>query len=119
MITHFLKPAACRPVSPWRDRLAGHFPCGPKGKSKTVDKALNEQQRPVGIERTVSGTGRRYHEEGVPVMAQKMEIVFFDDLGFGWLMDAGQIERLREKQTIEEILIQRSLAELLGKTKLI
>ncbi|BBO85303.1 hypothetical protein DSCO28_58690 [Desulfosarcina ovata subsp. sediminis] len=52
-------------------------------------------------------------------MAQKMEIVFFDDLGFGWLMDAGQIERLREKQTIEEILIQRSLAELLGKTKLI
>lgn len=49
-------------------------------------------------------------------MAKKMEIVFFDDLGFGWLMDAERIERLREKQTIQEILIQRSLAELLGKT---
>ena len=49
-------------------------------------------------------------------MAKKMEIVFFDDLGFGWLMDATDIDRLREKQTIQEILIQRSLAELLRKT---
>ena len=49
-------------------------------------------------------------------MARRMEIVFFDDLGFGWLMDAQNIERLREKQTIQEILIQRSLAELLRKT---
>ena len=49
-------------------------------------------------------------------MAKKAEIVFFDDLGFGWLMDAKSIERLREKQTIQEVLIQRSLAELLRKT---
>ena len=50
-------------------------------------------------------------------MAKKMEIVFFDDLGFGWLMDAENIEQLREKQTIQQILIQRSLAELFRKTK--
>lgn len=50
-------------------------------------------------------------------MARKMEIVFFDDLGFGWLMDAESIERFREKQTIQEVLIQRSLAELLRRTK--
>lgn len=50
-------------------------------------------------------------------MARKMEIVFFDDLGFGWVMDAAEIEHMREKQTIEQILIRRSLAELLRKSR--
>lgn len=50
-------------------------------------------------------------------MAKKMDLVFFDDLGFGWMMEASQIERLREKQAIEQIVIQRSLAELLRKNK--
>ena len=49
-------------------------------------------------------------------MAKQKEIVFFDDLGFGWLMDSEIIKRIREKQTIQEIMIQRSLAELLRKT---
>ncbi|MFO7645191.1 MAG: hypothetical protein R6W95_12475 [Desulfosarcina sp.] len=50
-------------------------------------------------------------------MASKMRIVYFDDLGFGWLMDAEKIEWLREKDTIEQILTQRSLAELFRKCR--
>jgi hypothetical protein len=46
-------------------------------------------------------------------MAKKMEIVFFDDLGFGWLMEAEQIRRLRDKEAIEEILFKHTLSELL------
>lgn len=50
-------------------------------------------------------------------MDKKMDIVFFDDLGFGWLMDADTSRRIREKESIEELLIQRSLAELFRKRK--
>ncbi len=48
-------------------------------------------------------------------MAKKMEIVFFDDLGFGWLLDADMLKKIREKESIEQVLIQRSLAELFRK----
>ena len=60
---------------------------------------------------------RRHQRKGEHCMARKMEIVFFDDLGFGWVMDAAEIEHIREKQTIEQILIRRSLAELLRKSR--
>lgn len=50
-------------------------------------------------------------------MANKMEIVFFDELGFGWLMEAERIERIRDREAIEQSLIQRSLAELFRKNK--
>jgi hypothetical protein len=50
-------------------------------------------------------------------MAKKMEIVFFDDLGFGWLMEADKIEKIRDKEAFEQIMIRRSLAELLRKNK--
>ncbi|WP_419660813.1 hypothetical protein [Desulfosarcina variabilis] len=48
-------------------------------------------------------------------MAKKMEIVFFDDLGFGWLMEEKQIRRLRDREAIEEILFKHTLSELLRK----
>ncbi len=50
-------------------------------------------------------------------MANKMEIVFFDTLGFGWLLDADMLRKLREKDAIEQVLVQRSLAELFRKRK--
>lgn len=50
-------------------------------------------------------------------MDKKKEIVFLDELGFGWLLDADTLEEIREKRSIERILIQRSLAELLRKRK--
>jgi hypothetical protein len=46
-----------------------------------------------------------------------MEIVFFDELGFGWLMEADRLERVRDREAIEQSLIKRSLAELLRKNK--
>jgi hypothetical protein len=50
-------------------------------------------------------------------MAKKMEIVFFDELGFGWLIEAEHLERIREKEALEHSLIRRSLAELFRKIK--
>ena len=46
-------------------------------------------------------------------MDRHEEIVFFDDLGFGWVLDAEMLRRMEAKSSSEEILIQRSLAELL------
>lgn len=51
-------------------------------------------------------------------MDKKKEIVFFEDLGFGWLFDDAPIRKIREKESIEDVLIQRSLAELFRKRKL-
>jgi hypothetical protein len=45
----------------------------------------------------------------------KKEIVFFDDLGFGWLVDTEILRKMHDKESIQQILIQRSLADLLRK----
>lgn len=50
-------------------------------------------------------------------MAKKKEIVFFDELGFGWLVDEEQLRRIRDKEAIEEILFKHTLSELLRKVK--
>ncbi|MDX2454622.1 hypothetical protein [Desulfosarcina sp.] len=50
-------------------------------------------------------------------MDKKEEIVFFGKLGFGWLLDTEKLRKIREKESIEQILIQRSLAELFRKRK--
>lgn len=50
-------------------------------------------------------------------MDKKKEIVFFDDLGFGWLLDTEALRKMREKKSIQQILIQRSLADLLRKRR--
>ncbi len=46
-------------------------------------------------------------------MDKNKEIVFFDELGFGWLVDAETLRKMRDKESIQQILIQRSLADLL------
>lgn len=48
-------------------------------------------------------------------MDKKKEVVFFDNLGFGWLLDADTLRKMRDKESIQQILIQRSLADLLRK----
>jgi hypothetical protein len=53
--------------------------------------------------------------KGALAMDKKKEIVFFDDLGFGWLLDAEPLRKMREKESIQQVLIQRSLADLLRK----
>ncbi len=48
-------------------------------------------------------------------MDKNKEIVFFDELGFGWLVDTETLRKMRDKESIQQILIQRSLADLLRK----
>jgi len=48
-------------------------------------------------------------------MDKKKEIVFFDELGFGWLVDVETLRKMRDRESIQQILIQRSLADLLRK----
>lgn len=50
-------------------------------------------------------------------MGKKKEIVYFEELGFGWLMDKDMLDKIREKQAIEQIMIERSLAELFRSRK--
>lgn len=50
-------------------------------------------------------------------MGKKMEIVFFDDLGFGWLIEEERVRRIRDKEAIEQILFKHTLSELLRKGK--
>ena len=50
-------------------------------------------------------------------MDNKKGIIFFDELGFGWLMDVDTLRKIREKEFTAQILIQQSLAELLRKRK--
>lgn len=50
-------------------------------------------------------------------MGNKKKIVYFDELGFGWLLDKDMLDKIREKQAIEQIMIQRSLAELFRRRK--
>ncbi|HSO19649.1 MAG TPA: hypothetical protein VLT88_09340 [Desulfosarcina sp.] len=52
-------------------------------------------------------------------MNEREEIVFFDDLGFGWLLDKDLLRKIEEKQSTEQLLIQRSLAELLRNRKIV
>ncbi len=52
-------------------------------------------------------------------MDKREEIVFFDELGFGWLFDADILNRIYQKESSEQILIQRSLAELFRYRKLL
>ena len=52
-------------------------------------------------------------------MDKKKELVFFDELGFGWVLDADVLRKIQEKESTEQILIQRSLAELFRSRKLL
>ena len=52
-------------------------------------------------------------------MDNKDEIVYFDELGFGWLLDAETLKKIRDRQAMEQIMIQRSLAELFRNRKLL
>ena len=52
-------------------------------------------------------------------MDKKEEIIYFDELGFGWMLDADSLKKIRDRQAMEQIMIQRSLAELFRNRKLL
>ena len=45
-------------------------------------------------------------------MDQK-EIIFFDELGFGWVVDKAIIKMIHASSPDEEIIVQKTLADLL------
>ncbi|MFZ1985803.1 MAG: hypothetical protein WAU91_15400 [Desulfatitalea sp.] len=43
----------------------------------------------------------------------KKEIIFFDELGFGWVVDKSIIQLIHERSTNKEVIIEKTLADLL------
>jgi hypothetical protein len=43
----------------------------------------------------------------------RKEIIFFDELGFGWIVDKAIIKKIHENTVNEEMIVQKTLAELL------
>lgn len=43
----------------------------------------------------------------------RKEIIFFDELGFGWIVDKAIIKKIHENTVNDELIVQKTLAELL------
>ncbi len=44
---------------------------------------------------------------------EKKEIIFFDELGFGWVVDKTIIRQIHANSTVEDIIVEKTLADLL------
>lgn len=44
---------------------------------------------------------------------QKNEIIFFDELGFGWVVDKNVIQLIHEHSSNKEIIVEKTLSDLL------
>jgi len=42
-----------------------------------------------------------------------LEIIFFDELGFGWVVDKAIIQMIHTNSSREEVIVERTLADLL------
>ena len=51
-------------------------------------------------------------EEVILPMNQN-EIIFFDELGFGWVVDKSIIKMIHASSTDQEIIVEKTLADLL------
>ncbi len=45
------------------------------------------------------------------------EIIFFDDLGFGWVVRKSTIKKIKNVDLRERRIIEKTLVELLGKDR--
>jgi hypothetical protein len=43
----------------------------------------------------------------------KQEIIFFDGLGFGWVVDKRVIQMIHESSTNKEVIVEKTLSDLL------
>jgi hypothetical protein len=48
---------------------------------------------------------------------KKKEIVFFDELGFGWVVDTHVMKKIHAASTRDEMIVERTLADLLRRNK--
>jgi hypothetical protein len=55
------------------------------------------------------------YEETAAVMGKK-EIIFFDQLGYGWVVDKAVIKMIHANSSDKGIIIERTLADLLSPT---
>ena len=46
----------------------------------------------------------------------RKEIIFFDELGFGWVVDKAIIKQLHANATHEDLMVEKTLADLLRRT---
>ena len=44
---------------------------------------------------------------------KKKEIIFFDELGFGWVVDKAMIQMIHDKSDNKEVIVEKTLADLL------
>jgi len=44
---------------------------------------------------------------------QKKEIIFFDELGFGWVVDKQIIQMIHDHANNDEAIVEKTLADLL------
>jgi hypothetical protein len=48
---------------------------------------------------------------------KKKEIIFFDELGFGWVVDHKVMKKIHAASIREELIVERTLADLLRRNK--
>ena len=44
---------------------------------------------------------------------KRKEIIFFDELGFGWIVDKSVIQKLHNEKHDDDIIVEKTLADLL------
>jgi hypothetical protein len=44
---------------------------------------------------------------------KKREIIFFDELGFGWIVDKAIIQTIHDNTADKEVIVEKTLADLL------
>lgn len=54
-------------------------------------------------------------DSGGRLPMHKKEIIFFDVLGFGWVVDKSVIQMIHESSTGKEVMVKKALADLLGR----
>lgn len=48
---------------------------------------------------------------------EKKEIIFFDELGFGWVVDGRIVKKLNNFNKNEDVIVERTLADILRRNK--
>jgi hypothetical protein len=54
---------------------------------------------------------------GSKISMEKKEIIFFDELGFGWVVDNQVIKKIHAASIREDLIVERTLADLLKRHK--
>ncbi len=46
----------------------------------------------------------------------RKEIIFFDELGFGWVVDQAIVKKIHANATQNDLMVEKTLADLLRRT---